>query len=499
MRKNFIFTIISVSLLFLSCGSDDNGGDSPTETTVSELIAAITNNGNTKTWKIESASLTNSNVTNLDVTEAFNIKDDEFLFAANNANSGFTLEHKQRNDFNTNASDFQEFLLDYYKSSLTYELLAATNNVGLFSNTSESLNFMYENNALTGEWSFNASSKLTFTLTEKTAEDYQVAPTSLNFQDITIIPNSFAFLESQGSADVLASQSDNSIFIVYSTDAFENPNGGSNRAEAIIKYNIGTNTFSNNVFHNADFFTKRASITNNEIKVAGTQFLNTYDLNFNSDPTTIGYNDFSQNADSFLLLRHDVVFNNDDLYILGGNSDADLDPNNPQSFLDTVFVYNSNSSLLSESTMMPGAKSQAASELVDNIVYTFSGQRGFSDLDTLETTSYQYSLTNNTFSSFNIPQALNISYTASVENLIYVAGQIFVLNANNNIIDKNAYLGVYNTENGTFTEIQHDLDDSDTDSRISGIAYTNNKLYVVFGNSTGVVEEGETRILAADL
>ena len=500
MKKIYPITLIAICTFFFNCSSDDNANTNPPdETTLSEVIAAITNNGDSKTWKIENAALTNSNTTSLDVTSAFNIKDDEFLFTANSSNSGLSLEHKQRNDFNRNAGSSQEFLLDYYKSPINYNLSSNASDIAQFADASGNLSFVYANDTITGEWQFDASSKLTFTLTEKTANDYQTSPTSLTFSEVATIPSEFAFLDGHGSSDALASQSDNSIFIVYSTDAFVNPNGESPRAEGVIKYDIEANAFTNNIYHRSDFFTKRVAITNNQLKVVGTQFINTYDLNLNADPSTFAYNAFSENVNSYLLLRHDLVFNNDDMYVLGGNSQADIDPDNPDSYLDNVYVLSPSAQQLSESTTMPGPKSQAASELVDHSIYTFSGQRGFSNQNTAETTCYKYNLATNSFSSFNMPQALNISYTASVENLIYVAGQVYVFNADGSQIDNNAYLGVYNTEDETFTEITHNLDDSDTSSRISGMAYANNKLYMVYGNSTNVTGEGTTAILSADL
>jgi hypothetical protein len=107
-------------------------------------------------------------------------------------------------------------------------------------------------------------------------------------------------------------------------------------------------------------------------------------------------------------------------------------------------------------------------------------------------------LENNSFTSFNISQALNISFTTSIEHLIFFAGQIFVLNENNQTTDINAFLGVYNTLDNTFSEITHNLDDSDTSSRIHGITNINNELYVVFGNNNSA-NEGVTKLLKASL
>ena len=118
--KTIIFFII-LSLCIQGCSSDDdNSSNNPPDDNTNQLIEALITEitGGTETlWKIESATLTNNNVTDLDVSDAFNITDDEFLFKTDNNSQTITLEYRQGNSFNENASDASDFLLDYYRST----------------------------------------------------------------------------------------------------------------------------------------------------------------------------------------------------------------------------------------------------------------------------------------------------------------------------------------------------------------------------------------------
>lgn len=497
MKRFFTYVLlISASFLF-NCSSDDDNNPS-SETNLSDIIRMITDNGNPKTWKIENATLTNSNTQNLDISNTFNIKDDEFIFSTNSSNSALILEHRQRHGFNKDAESFQEFLLEHYKSSLNYTLNPHANTNNQFSDANDAVNFVYDNSVINGEWLLDDSTKLTFTLTEKTPSDYQTVPESLNFEDVITIPSEFAFYEVESSSDVISSQSNNSIFIVYNNNLFVNPNGGSPTAENVLKYNIDSNQFTHSVFHNADFYTKRAHIVNNELNVVGAQFLNTYNLNLDSDPAINPYNDGATIDLTFYhnIARYDAINYDDTIYVLSGNLSNETTQSDYVE--DKIFTLNASSPHLSEIAQMPGPKSKAASELVDNTIYTFSGQRNFLEEESAETTCYKYNISDNSFSTFNLPTALNATYSTSVDNLIFVAGQVFNLNTNNDVVDINAYFGVYNTLDNTFTEVSHNLDDSDTSSRIHGITYINNELYVVYGNNNSA-NEGVTKILKASL
>jgi hypothetical protein len=281
--------------------------------------------------------------------------------------------------------------------------------------------------------------------------------------------------------------------LVYSTDNFENPNPDEFffRAEGLISYNTTSNQFNFNLLHLEDFFTKRAYINNNQLKTIGTQYLSTYNnLNTTSDPDT----SLNYNTEPINYTRYGIINYNNLVHIIGGNFSLD---SNSSDYFNEIRTYNEGTQTTETITTLPSPKCQAAAEIVDDNIYIFGGPQNFGNTNP-ESLSFIYNINSYSFTDFNFPEALNVSFAVAKENLIYVAGQVFVLNESNQITDINAFLGVYNTENNTFTEISHNLDDSDAASRIRGITYLNEELFIVFGNNNSS-NTGETKIYKAAL
>ena len=493
-----ILPIIGAFLLFsflMSCNSNDPAPSGEDPITLDELILALTNNGNAKTWRIQSATLTNSSVTELPVSEAFNIKDDEFIFSANGSLP--QLEFRGRNDFNADATDFQSFLLDYYKSPIDLSLAVDPNDPSKFS-ALNGMEFTLQENTIIGQWTIEQNSTLSFSLITKSSEDYLTPPSSLNFQEVVQIPTEYNFYENSSSVDILASQSNNSIYMIYSTDDFPNPiPNASQRAEGVVRYDLNTNQFNFNIFHNQDFFTKRAWISNNKLKVLGSQAINTYnDLSIPGDPDDSFYYNLYENG-GFFYVRHDIVIVDDLIYIMGGSLDAEDNPDVPQDYFDEILTYNEVSQELNEVANLPDTKSMAAVEIVDGKIYLFGGSAEFAMYETAESVSYIYDIETNSISSFNLPQPLAITYAVAVENLIYVGGTIVTVTPDE-FNDFDIYFGVYDTLTGQFTELPHNLDDSNLGSRLSGITYYNGTLYAIYQNGTDFVNE-EYYLMAMDL
>jgi hypothetical protein len=498
-----------LTILFFTCSSDDTPSEAPDDTSgditidpgdsesiSDDILNGITNNGDIKVWKIESATLTNNSVNNLDVTNAFNIKDDEFRFYTENNN--LHLEHRQRHEFNKNAPNYQSFLLENYRSALNYVLINDVDTPMGITTENNTLTFNYQSNSLiSGVWMIANNTTLNFELSIKTAADYPSIPTNLSFEEVIEIPNSYNFHETNGaSAEVIASQSNNSLYLINTTNVFDNPNGGINRTEGVVHYDINTNQLDHHLFHNVDHYTKRAVISNNKLKVIGSQYINTYnDLNSISGPfSSLFYN----NQTTHNYFRHDAVIYDELIYIMGGNAETD----NPANYFNRVLTYNETTNDLNVRTTMPTPKAQAAMEVVDGKIYIFSGVQAFNEMETAETLSYIYDIQSNSFTEFDLPQSLSVSFATRVQNLIYVGGQVRVLDPNNsnNALEINPYLGVYNTEDNSFTEITHNLEsNNDTLSRIHGIAYNNNALYVVSGYNSPGYEEGEIKVYKAAL
>ena len=454
------FLFFTYTLFFIGCSNDDNSnsqnppGDNTTEL-IEALIEDITG-GSETIWKIDTALLTNSTVTNLDVSDAFNITDDEFIFKKEVNSQNIYLEYKQGNSFNENASDTSSFLLDYYRSAENSTLSITDIESKVFANSSKVFMYNSETN-ITAEITFQGAT-LSVELSPKTAEDFLNPTTSsLSFTEIASFqsPAGIANL----SSGFVGSFADNSLYIAMREGS----------PERVIKYNLDSNTFNENSYSQFDFVTKRLHIINNQLKVVGAQFINTYSLEVDSDPisTAHGLSDISRFGSAVV---------DDDIYFVGGDLSDEANANK-------ITRYNQVTGNLEVIATMPTSKFWAESEIVDNKLYVFGGKQTF--IGDSETTSYIYDLDTNTFETFNLPVPLFASFTARYENLIYVSGQVRVdTNNDGNEDDFNIYLGVYNTLDNTLTEISTDLDDSDNLSSIWGMTLFNNKLYVIYGELT---------------
>ncbi len=472
-----IKTVIFFSLLTLctqGCGSDDDNSSSNTpEDNANQLIEALITEitgGTESIWKIESATLTNNNVTDLDVSDAFNIVDDEFLFKNDNNSQTITLEYRQGNSFNENASDVSDFLLDYYRSTENSTLNITDVENKVFEDTNKT--FTYNSNSnITAELSLQGGS-LSVNLSPKTSEDFAMPPSGgLNFTEVTTIQKSLAL----GTTGFTGANSSNSLYIAFRDNTVV-PN-----VPTVYKYDLNTSSLTENTLDpNNDFVTKRAYVSNNKLKVFGGQFITEYDLDIAGTPSFVNHNIGSLTRFGFTTLDQDI-------YIIGENLDTETS--------NELWRYNGLSNSFETAANLPSGKAWADIEVVNNKLYIFGGQSAFSDTEP-EALSYIYDIDNDSFTSFNLPEALFSSYSARYQNLIYVAGNIAIDADNDNINeDYDNFLGVYNTQDDSFTEITNDLDDSGTNT-IKGITVFNNKLFILFDDQSGTPE---TKIMVTDL
>ncbi|MGB3606835.1 hypothetical protein [Psychroserpens sp.] len=459
--------ILAITVLY-NCNNDDDSNTNPTQLTSNEIIAALTNSGNSKTWKIESATLTNEVLTDANITTNFNIQDDEFLFSSE-TDEAITLSHRGRYDFNAVASTIQASLSNNYKSPEQHEFVLSLTSNNQLSNETTNFTFNVINeNLINGTLIYNAATTLNFTLSPKTASDYAQVPSSLNFSPITVLNTNSQLLQ-LGAVGFLGSYLHNSLFIAHRNDIdSQTPN-----AEIIRKLDLINNSWSSTEFLISDFTTKRLHIIDNELISIGGSFINFYDLNAFSDPITS--ENYTTNAyPAFSRFGSFQVNNN--LYLVGGDFVAENS--------DRIYKFNDTFNTVEITATMPSNKTWAQSEVVDNKAYVFSGQQLLND-STPETLSYIYDIDTNDFTPFDLPYSLFTSYTAKYENLIFVAGDIRTDTNNDGILDQSQpALGVYNTEDNTYTDIQTNL------GPVNGIPYTifemtilNDTLYIIYGNN----------------
>ena len=479
-----INSILCLSLfLIFACSSDDdnNSGNPPDDNTnelIDALIADVTGASET-IWKIESALLTNNNVTDLDVSDVFNIVDDEFIFKTVENSQAIGLEHKQGNTFNENATNTSEFLVDFYQSANNTSLNVTDVSNKTFGDANNT--FTYNSNTnISAELSISGAT-LSVNLSPKTAADYASPPTSgLNFTEAFIYESNSVSSHAPG---MIGSYSDNSFYIVNREDELNTGNGA---PERIVKYNLDDNTTLESLYFQSDFVSKQLHIQNNQLIALGGQNVNTYNLDFTGDPTT--------NTHGKMLSRHGVAVLDDDMYIVGG------DLNNVES--DKIFKWSITNQTLNEVATMPAARSGARATIVDGKLYIFGGTQEFFG-QPAENSIFVYNLSTNSFEdTITMPQGLNFSFVDRYQNLIYVAGQIRLDNDNDGTIDDiNIYFGVLNTENNTFQELTSNLDDSDTLTAIHSMCVFNNKMFVIYG-ANGIDNGGqflEWSIMSADL
>ena len=462
------FLLFASTLFLIGCSSDDNNNSQDPPDNTNELIESLIANvtgGSETIWKIESASLTNNTVTDLDVSNTFNITDDEYVFKTVANSQTIALEHRQGNAFNESATDINDFLLDFYKSAENTSLTIVDVTSKVFGDSNKSFTYNSETN-MTAELSLS-NATLSIELSPKTALDFASPPNGgLNFTEIMTIQKSFGL----GIVGFTGANQNNSLFIA-------NRDGS---IPTVYKYDLNTNTLTENTLDpNSDFVTKKALIVNNQLKVFGANYVTTYDLDIESTPTSINH--------GLNLSRFGFTTLNEDIYFIGGDIDTPA---------DKIRLYNESTNNPQVVATIPTPKSWAGSEIVNSKLYIFGGQTGFNPgAEDPESISYIYNLDDNSFTNFNLPQALFASYPVRYQNLIYVAGNIGIDADDDGVFeDFDNFFGAYNTLDDTFTEIMTDLDNSGTNT-IKGITVFNNKIYALYGDVSG----GTTKIMAADI
>ncbi|WP_415374118.1 hypothetical protein [Patiriisocius sp. Uisw_017] len=478
-------------VFFYNCSEDDESTIIPDLEDLLEIlaverteaIATLTSNNN-GTWKINQASLI-INGTTIDISSNFNVVDDEFVFSGTIDNG--ILVWKPSNAINLEGTSSQETLLDYYLepvvSTFSFDENSSSNLTSLDGAFIFQIN---DDNTISGIISTSGRSQMagtmTVLLTPKTTIDYRTLPSSgLNFSLVTSIFDESNFTgETPGG--MIGSYSDNSLFLASRNDA--TPSG---TAEQILKYDLTNNNWTTSLYPQSQFITKRLNIINNELIVFGGQIVTTYPLNPNGTPTSEFTHDLG-------LTRFGFAVQGDSGYIVG-NSVDDMGP-------ALVRSYDYTTNQISNITTLPSPRVYGASEIVNGELFVFGGRTYFpaSLYTDLDGECFKVDLATGNISSFNMPQVATMSYAARLENLIIVGYETRTDDDGDGDIgqdNRTVHFAVYNTLDNSFTEISHNLDDSDMFSSIHAITIFNNKLYAVLAAPTGT--QIELKILSAPL
>ena len=475
MKRVFVLVLMS---LFLGCSSDNTSNQNADDdivgfNTLEEMIQDMTS-GSERTWSIQNATLTNENVANLNVTFAFNIEDDEFVFSDNN-DLTVSLEWRKNNSINSQASTFDEVLVDYLRSpenavlSFSSDTDYFNNN---FSDSANKFNMGYiDDNVLEGIIDYGNNAMLRFTLVPQSAP---VIPQSLTFTELF----TFSSLEQVNEVKLLGSNTLNSLFISFSEQLVP-----VSRKLRFLKYNLNSTELFENVENQSSEDSQGSGITNNLESINGQIYLmgfgiimkfSPFDLNINSsssyysDPNQIGFN------------GHETTNLEDEIYIIGGGYES-------QFIYDQIRVFNINEIELGPNIItMPNAKQMTGASIVNNKMYIFGGSANFiTEIGTQDI--FIYNFDSGLFdTSIQLPLILADTFTSVKGNLIYVGGKRFV-DSSGNLTGSGpiaeSFLGVFNTLDNTFTEINLPFPSGGNVNALQEIAIIGNQLYVIYGPS----------------
>ncbi|MEX0362696.1 MAG: hypothetical protein AB3N10_17105, partial [Allomuricauda sp.] len=306
-----------------SCSSDDPNTvpnvPQPTTTELQEeTVSTLTN----KVWKIESAKLTNGNEV-LDISDNFNIEDDEFIFSGGTIGS---LEWRRGHDVYVGATSVDQSMLDYYRSpkASSYSFVGeSTSDL-----TTDDLDIaVSENGTVTVTFSNSGTSKiqaktakgisgnLTLTLVKKNPDDHKSPVDGLNFSEVFTFESDAVEGYSPG---MIGSYSDNSFFFVNREDVLE-MNG--KRPERVIKFDLDNDTQKEYVNYDSeeDAVSKQLHIVNNKLIAFGASFVNTYDLDISTSPSSVAHDIVSTEFNKPIgFTRFGIAVQDDAVYIIGG-------------------------------------------------------------------------------------------------------------------------------------------------------------------------------------
>ena len=515
--KHFFFTVLT--LFIISCDKDETEvteneqkeqeqieepeepEENVTDPTVvlaeeRETVINSLTNGNQQTWKITEAILTNNSGT-FNISNNFNVIDDELIFinevfAGSKTDFNGTLEWRPGNFIETEASTIEETLVDYYESPFKTSFdFVSESSANL---ESPGFTFTYvDENTITGTVLGEGSSTIDIILSPKTVEDYVQVPTeTLSFSPAFTYPSNAVSGMSPG---MTGSNSSNSIYIVTREDGMRGSE--SMNPERVSKFDLENGNLTDQLFFQGDFVSKQLHIIDNKLKVVGGQYINTYDLGLQTNPTSVSY------EGQIALSRHGSAVINDEIFIVGGSL------GDTQNVGNEIYKWDDLNSSLSLETTMPEIRSGARAETVQSKLYVFGGTEEFVGQNA-KNTIYIYDFETGDLSTETMPSSVHFTYTGKHENLIIVGGQIKTFtddaDADGNPdgfltqVDNDPYLGVYNTLNNEFTELSTNLTSSENET-IHSMTVINGKIYILYGQQEEVAE-GEFQnwdVLVADL
>ena len=288
-----------------------------------------------------------------------------------------------------------------------------------------------------------------------------------------------------GATGMIGSSAENSLFIATRNPNDDPQQGGS--IERILKINLETNTIAEQTFQTIDLVTKRLHIEGNQLFVFGGQYVNTYSTDLTGgDPISVLHGQF--------LTRFGMTELDGNAYLIGG----DLGTIPPEA--EKIFTWNIETETLSEFWSLPENKYSAGTTIVDDNLYVFGGTSEFASPAGINaTTAYKVNINNPSNIEINqLDQVIDVAFARKYQNLIYIAGQIISADASGATTANNPTIGVYDTLENTYKELNTNLTNPSGFHTIHQMCILNGKMYIIYAPSaSGGIDQWE--ILVSDL
>lgn len=455
MKKIAIFLMV---FGFAGCKDD---GPTTTETVVNQLTS-----GASRSWKIESAAISNGTVGLLSVNNLANVKDDEFVFTADPGSgaSAVKLHWRIRNQVRTSASTVKGALLDYYKTGLDVTLTIQ----GDGSITSNDPDFTIQREADGNLHARYMKDGTQFYIELTPAAGAAFIPSTLDFDFLTDVESSEIGLEQ--AAGFTGSMASNCLYLSYKAITLGSPD----QKERVVRYDIDNGTFTTRDFLHADFVTKELHIINDELKVVGAKFVNTYPLDLSADPVSVPHN--------LTMTRYGSTVVDDNVFLFGGDllfpvgSPGIAGPN-----ADKIYRHDQLTGQLVEVGVLPEPRYWAHGEIVDGKLYVFGGRQAFvPSPDPGEDDIFVHDMATGDNQTLKLPSPMHRTFAARYGHLIYVAGYLQFPNADPALATIETTFGVFDTHTGTFTVIPNTLGLSGRKT-VFGLTIVGDKLYALIG------------------
>lgn len=417
-----------------------------------DAIAVLTD-GSSKRWKVASASLTNAGQVS-DVSHLANVRDDEFTFSMNNAT--VTMNWSKRNEIRAHASNASEVLLDYYLSNIVRDIAITSDGVIAADNTDYKLELVSDTELLIT--AMYGSTEVRFTLTAE-SEPYEI-PTTLEFAKISEV--SGAGLEQ--AAGFTGSMASNSLYIAYRLLEGTLP-------ERVVRYDITNNTSSFKDYAHSDFVTKELHIINDQLKVVGARYVNTYSLDLQSEPVSAPHN--------LTLTRYGSTVVDNNVFIFGGDLNGITNPE--ASKANEIYQHDQETGNLTLIGELPEPRYWAHGQIVSDKLYVFGGRQSFISEEAEDDVFVVDMITSET-ETLKLPKSFHRTFASRFEHLIIVGGQ-YETNTNGTFGIETT-IGFFDTHDNTFTIVPSSFQFSGTET-IYGLTVVGSKLYILTGTPDG--------------